>query len=69
MHHVWLDICAIDKISSSGAQEVINSMSPWYEQAKVCYVSLDDVPAKIQRDTLDGELWGYMVHTEWLIRG
>ncbi|OBZ69801.1 hypothetical protein A0H81_10547 [Grifola frondosa] len=43
---VWIDTCCIDKSSSSELSEAINSMFAWYKEAEVCYVYLDDVPAK-----------------------
>lgn len=38
----WVDTCCIDKSSSAGLSEAINSMFKWYEQAKVCFVLLSD---------------------------
>ncbi|KAG2417117.1 hypothetical protein HFD88_008335 [Aspergillus terreus] len=43
---VWIDTCCIDKTSSAELAEAINSMYRWYQGAKVCYVFLDDVPAR-----------------------
>lgn len=40
---VWMDICCIDKTSSSELSEAINSMYRWYRDAEVCYVYLSDV--------------------------
>ncbi|RYP22844.1 hypothetical protein DL765_001440 [Monosporascus sp. GIB2] len=39
----WVDTCCIDKTSSVGLSESINSMFKWYEQAQVCYAYLDDM--------------------------
>jgi hypothetical protein len=58
--YVWVDMCAIDKTSSAELQETINSMYRWYEQAELCYVYLDDVPAHIRWDTSDDELLSYV---------
>jgi ankyrin repeat protein len=44
---VWIDTCCIDKASSAELTEAINSMYRWYQQAKVCYVFLEDVPARL----------------------
>ena len=41
---LWVDTCCIDKRSSSELSEAINSMYWWYENAKVCYAYLHDVP-------------------------
>ncbi|KIM65930.1 hypothetical protein SCLCIDRAFT_61902, partial [Scleroderma citrinum Foug A] len=41
---LWVNTCCIDKRSSSELFEAINSMYRWYENAKVCYVYLHDVP-------------------------
>lgn len=41
---VWIDTCCIDKSSSAELQEAINSMFRWYENARVCFVYLSDVP-------------------------
>ncbi|KAJ2999063.1 hypothetical protein NUW58_g122 [Xylaria curta] len=38
----WVDVCCIDKTSSSELSEAINSMYRWYQQAEVCYVILSD---------------------------
>lgn len=43
---VWIDTCCIDKASSAELTEAINSMYRWYQQAKVCYAFLEDVPAR-----------------------
>jgi hypothetical protein len=40
----WVDTCCIDKTSSAGLSEAINSMYRWYED-RVCYAYLDDVPS------------------------
>jgi len=41
---LWVDTCCIDKRSSAELSEAINSMYRWYENAKVCYAYLHDVP-------------------------
>lgn len=51
LQYVWIDSCCIDKTSSAELSESINSMYRWYECASVCYVYLDDMPAK--QDTAD----------------
>ncbi|KAK6823224.1 hypothetical protein RU639_005953 [Aspergillus parasiticus] len=42
--YVWIDTCCIDKTSSAELSEAINSMFAWYQEAKVCYAYLSDVP-------------------------
>lgn len=42
--YVWIDTCCIDKTSSAELSEAINSMFQWYQNAKLCYVYLVDVP-------------------------
>ncbi|KIM53476.1 hypothetical protein SCLCIDRAFT_138925, partial [Scleroderma citrinum Foug A] len=41
---LWVDTCCIDKRSSTELSEDINSMYRWYENARVCYAYLHDVP-------------------------
>ena len=41
---LWVDTCCIDKRSSAELSEAINSMYRWYENEKVCYAYLHDVP-------------------------
>ncbi|KAL4072833.1 heterokaryon incompatibility protein-domain-containing protein [Scleroderma yunnanense] len=41
---LWIDTCCIDKRSSAELSEAINSMYRWYEDSKVCYAYLHDVP-------------------------
>jgi len=42
---LWVDTCCIDKRSSAELSEAINSMYRWYENAKVCYAYLHDLPS------------------------
>ena len=41
---LWVDTCCIDKQSSAELSEAINFMYQWYENAKVCYAYLHDLP-------------------------
>jgi hypothetical protein len=43
--YVWIDTCCIEKTSSAELNEAINSMFRWYQNAKVCYAYLNDVPS------------------------
>ncbi|KOC16422.1 hypothetical protein AFLA70_157g002641, partial [Aspergillus flavus AF70] len=42
--YVWIDTCCIDKSSSAELSEAINSMFAWYQEAKICFAYLSDVP-------------------------
>lgn len=54
--HVWIDTCCIDKRSSAGLSEAINSMFRWYREAQVCYTYLADV-VSISRDDFYFSRW------------
>ena len=41
---LWVDTCCIDKRSSAELSEAINSMYRWYENSKICYAYLHDLP-------------------------
>ena len=41
---LWVDTCCIDKRSSAELSEAINSMYRWYENSRICYAYLHDVP-------------------------
>ncbi|KAG2358465.1 heterokaryon incompatibility protein-domain-containing protein [Suillus spraguei] len=62
--YVWIDTCCIDKNSSAALAEAINSMYAWYEDARVCYVYLDDVT-----DNRDAEIKSAFAKSEWFTRG
>ena len=64
LSYVWIDTCCIDKASSAELTEAINSMYRWYEQARVCYVYLEDV----QRDAT-WELNSSLKASRWFTRG
>ncbi|RYP67355.1 hypothetical protein DL771_007299 [Monosporascus sp. 5C6A] len=44
LKYAWVDTCCIDKSSSAELSEAINSMFQYYEDAKVCYVYMSDLP-------------------------
>jgi hypothetical protein len=60
---VWIDTCCIDKKSSAELSEAINSMYRWYQESKVCYTYLADVPseglffAAGENNTLSNSRW------------
>ncbi|KAK3357996.1 hypothetical protein B0T25DRAFT_431438, partial [Lasiosphaeria hispida] len=39
----WVDTCCIDKSSSAGLSEAINSMFRWHQRSAACYAYLADV--------------------------
>jgi len=41
---LWVDTCCIDKGSSAELSEAINSMYRWYENSRICYAYLHDLP-------------------------
>ena len=41
---LWSDTCCIDKRSSAELSEAINSMYRWYENSRICYAYLHDLP-------------------------
>jgi len=43
LEYAWVDTCCIDKTSSAELTESINSMYQWYQNAKLCYVHLEDM--------------------------
>ena len=67
---LWVDTCCIDKRSSAELSEAINSMYRWYEDAKVCYAYLYDVPSSSIPTAEDEEKYvcsyGW---PEWFSRG
>ena len=42
---LWIDTCCIDKRSSAELSEAINSMYRWYENSRICYAYLHDLPS------------------------
>ena len=67
---IWVDTCCIDKRSSAELSEAINSMYRWYENSRVCYVYLHDVPGSsfptVQDDARYPDSNGW---PEWFSRG
>jgi len=67
---LWVDTCCIDKRSSAELSEAINSMYRWYENAKVCYAYLHDVPGPWFPTTRDHERYpNFNGWPEWFSRG
>lgn len=44
--YVWVDTCCIDKTSSAGLSEAINSMYRWYQESGICFAFLSDETGK-----------------------
>ncbi|KIM52912.1 hypothetical protein SCLCIDRAFT_478492 [Scleroderma citrinum Foug A] len=67
---LWVDTCCIDKRSSAELSEAINSMFRWYENAKVCYAYLHDVPSSSFPTARDKERYPeFNGWPEWFSRG
>ena len=67
---LWVDTCCIDKRSSAELSEAINSMYRWYENAKVCYAYLHDVPDPQFPIASDEERYpDFRGWPEWFSRG
>ncbi|RPD57856.1 HET-domain-containing protein [Lentinus tigrinus ALCF2SS1-7] len=66
---VWIDICCIDKTSSTELSEAINSMFRYYSLARICYGYLRDV-IDLTGDILStGTGTGYLLKAKWFTRG
>jgi len=67
---LWVDTCCIDKRSSAELSEAINSMYRWYENARVCYAYLHDVPDPLFPTARDEEgYYDFRGWPEWFSRG
>ncbi|KAI0410771.1 vegetative incompatibility protein HET-E-1 [Xylaria grammica] len=51
LSHFWVDTCCIDKKNAVELQTAITSMFRWYQNAKRCYVYLDDVSYPASQST------------------
>ena len=63
LQYFWVDTCCIDKTSSAELSEAINSMFRWYQEAKICFAYLEDVPS----DLLISKWW--TADIRWFSRG
>ncbi|KAF1851242.1 HET-domain-containing protein [Cucurbitaria berberidis CBS 394.84] len=57
---IWIDTCCINKDSSAGLSEAINSMFTWYQEASICYAYLSDA----QHGSTE-----LLIHCHWFGRG
>jgi hypothetical protein len=55
LYYFWVDTCCIDKTSSAELSEAINSMFTWYQNTRVRYAYLADVPAVNANNNSDWE--------------
>ncbi|KIM55502.1 hypothetical protein SCLCIDRAFT_296321 [Scleroderma citrinum Foug A] len=67
---LWIDTCCIDKRSSAELSEAINSMYRWYENSRICYAYLHDLPGSSFPIAGDYEKYPKsMGWPEWFSRG
>jgi hypothetical protein len=66
--YVWIDTCCIDKTSSAELSEAINSMYRWYQESRVCYAYLADVPPNAV-DHRTGTIGPEFSKSRWFTRG
>lgn len=67
LSHLWIDTCCIDKTSSAGLSEAINSMFRCYKNAEICYVHLEDINASVLEGMpVDTKL---LSQARWFTRG
>jgi len=68
---LWVDTCCIDKRSSAELSEAINSMYRWYENSKICYAYLHDVPGSSFPTARNNEWYARKLNgwPEWFSRG
>jgi WW domain/Heterokaryon incompatibility protein (HET) len=72
---IWVDTCCIDKSSSAELTEAINSMFRWYQNAKECYVYMNDVTWDDEYDSSASKMAGkadarrQFVESQWHQRG
>jgi len=67
---LWVDTYCIDKRSSAELSEAINSMYRWYENARVCYAYLSNVPGSCIPTASDHERYpDFNGWPEWFSRG
>jgi len=67
---LWVDTCCIDKGSSAELSEAINSMHRWYQNSRVCYAYLHDVPGLSFPHEVDETTYpNFNGWPEWFSRG
>ncbi|KAK5175873.1 uncharacterized protein LTR77_001013 [Saxophila tyrrhenica] len=64
---IWVDTMCINKQSSQELSEAINSMFTWYQEAKECYVYMNDVAPNAS--TPPYLFWNAFDSSEWFNRG
>jgi hypothetical protein len=63
--YIWIDTCCIDKTNNIELSEAINSMFRCYQEAKVCFAYLADVPSGEDPAVLDSSF----SKSRWFTRG
>ncbi|KAL4063535.1 heterokaryon incompatibility protein-domain-containing protein [Scleroderma yunnanense] len=66
---LWVDTCCIDRQSNAELSEGINSMYRWYENSKVCYAYLHDVPGTLFPAEDDKRYPNFNGWLEWFSHG
>ena len=67
---LWIDTCCIDKRSSAELSEAINSMYRWYENSRICYAYLHDLPGSSLPTARNNERYAKSNgRPEWFSRG
>ena len=67
---LWADTCCIDKRSSAELSEAINSMYRWYENSRICYAYLHDLPGSSFPTARNNERYpNSKGWSEWFSRG
>ncbi|KAL4063538.1 hypothetical protein V8B97DRAFT_2026396 [Scleroderma yunnanense] len=67
---LWVDTCCIKKHSSAELSEAINSMYWWYENSRVCYAYLHNVPGPSFPKANDKRAYpDFNGHPEWFSHG
>lgn len=69
LSHAWIDTICIDKDSSAGLTEAINSMYRYYEEAQYCYAFLTDVDGGGLRLHDTGRAREEFKKAKWFTRG
>jgi hypothetical protein len=64
--YMWIDTCCIDKRSSAELSEAINTVYRWYQDARLCYAYLADVPSDYPFSLMDNDLFS---KSRWFTRG
>jgi hypothetical protein len=64
VNYVWVDTCCIKKTDDTESQSSIKRMYAFYQQAKACYVHLEDIT-----NDEEGEILSWIRKARWFRRG